>query len=341
MSVSPMRGVFAGLVSVGLLAACGGGGGANTSASNASAAPVGVITATNATETVAYAYSGVSDLGAQSQAGASLATGVSVDTPTESVLTASLAQLYKGVAVKPASNLATGVTASSSGACSGGGSISVTATEAVQGVISNGDSMSISANNCSENGEVINGQLAFTFSNLSGSIGSSAAWSATLGLKYTNLTLKSGGVTIAANGDMTLSYNQSKYQVATAVISGSSLQMDLTKSDATFISRKLTGYGMTASVNGSNNTSSANFTLTGNSPKVGNVSFVVKTNTPFAAVGTANPSVGSMTVTAVNKSSATLTAIDSTNVKIDVDTNGDGVIDQTLNTTWADLKGRT
>lgn len=123
MSVGFTKSVFAGLISACLLAACGGGGGGDsgTSAANSnsssSSAPVGVITSTNAQDTVAYAYSGVQDLGTQSNTGASLATGVSVETPTAGLITASLAQLYKGVAVQPVNNLVTGVTASSTGAC--------------------------------------------------------------------------------------------------------------------------------------------------------------------------------------------------------------------------------
>ncbi|MGF6610244.1 hypothetical protein OKW45_005166 [Paraburkholderia sp. WSM4175] len=346
MSVGFTKSVFAGLISACLLAACGGGGGGDsgTSAANSnsssSSAPVGVITSTNAQDTVAYAYSGVQDLGTQSNTGASLATGVSVETPTAGLITASLAQLYKGVAVQPVNNLVTGVTASSTGACASGGTISVSVSEANPGTVSNGDSMSITANNCSENGEVMNGQITYGFSNLSGTIGSGTSWGATLTLNYANMTLQSGGVTIGANGDMSLSYQQSGSQVATAAVSGSSLQMNLTESDGTVISRKLTAYSFNGSINGSSNTSSANFTLSGSSPKLGTVNFSVKTNAPFQAVGAASPSTGSMTVTAADQSSATLTAIDSTNVRIDIDSNGDGVIDQTINTTWADLMNR-
>lgn len=336
------KSVFAGLVSACILAACGGGGGGDsgTSASNSNSSsnptPVGVITSANAPDAVAYAYSGVQDLSTQSNTGASLATGVSVNVPTAGLITASLAQLYKGLDVQPV-NLVTGVTASTTAACTTGGTISVSVTEAVSGTVSSGDSMVITANNCAENGEVMNGQISYGFSNVSGTIGSSTAWGATLTLNYANMTLQSGGVTIGANGDMSLSYSQSSSQVATAAVSGSSLQMNLTESNGTVISRKLTAYNFNSSINGNSNTFSSNFTLAGSSPALGNVNFTVKTNTPFNAIGGANPSVGSITVTAADGSSATLTAIDSTNVKIDIVNNG---VDQTINTTWAALISR-
>ncbi|WP_233800700.1 hypothetical protein [Paraburkholderia sp. HP33-1] len=343
MSVGFTKSVFAGLFSACLLVACGGGGGgtsASNSSSNSNSAATGVITTTNAQDAVAYAYSGVQDLGTQSSTGASLAAGVSIETPTAGLISASLSQLYKGLGVQPVNNLVAGVTTGSSASCASGGTISVSVTEATPGIVSNGDSMTITATNCSENGEVINGQLAYGFSNISGTIGSSTAWSATLTLNYTNLTLQSGGVTIGANGDMSLGYNQTDSQDATAVVSGSSLQMNLTQSGGTVISRTLTAYSFNGSISGSTNTSSANFTLTGSSPALGSVNYTVKTTTAFQAVSGANPSVGSMTVTAANNSTATLTAIDSTNVRIDIDSNGDGVIDQTINTTWADLNSR-
>jgi len=241
--------------------------------------------------------------------------------------------------LRQVNNLATGVTINNTGACSGGGTISVTVSEAISGTVSNGDSMSVTANSCSENGRTINGRIDYGFSNLSGTISSSSAWSGSVALKYSNVTLRTGGFTIGADGDMSLSYNQSSYQHATSAISGSSIQMDLTKSDGTVGQRKLTNYQLNASVNGSSNTS-IQFYVDWQFSKLGNINFTVTTRTPFQATGAENRSAGSTTVTAANKSSATLTAIDSTNVRIDIDSNGDGAIDQTINTTWADLKSR-
>jgi hypothetical protein len=260
-----------------------------------------------------------------------------VESSTDGLIKVSLAQLYKGLDVQSANNLATGVTTSGTGACTSGGTISVSVSEAVSGTVSNGDSMSITANNCSENGELLNGQITYKFSNISGTIGSSTAWGATLALNFTNMTVQSGGVTIGDNGDMTLSYNQSSSQVATATVSGSSLQMNLTESNGTFITRTLTAYNFSSSINGSSNTFSSNFTLAGNSPSLGGVSYTVKTNTSFSSTGGAYPSVGSLTVTGASNSSATLTAISSTNVRIDINNNG---ATQTINTTWADLASR-
>lgn len=335
------KSVFAGLISAGLLASCGGGGGGGGGISNPlSPAGVSIINASNAPDAVAYAFSGQRDLGAQSRTTESLATGVSVGSQPVGATAATLLALYKGLAATPLNNLVTGVVTSRTVACAGGGSITAAANVLTSGSLNNGDSLSIAANSCAENGQLINGRLDFVFSDLTGTIGSTTAWSATLTITFSQFSVQSGGVTIIDTGDMTLAYSQTNAQVATESARGLSLQENLTKSDGTVITRTLTSYTFTDSVNGGTSTSSANFTLSGSSPKLGSVSFTVKTNTPFTVIGSADPSTGSMTVTAADKSSATLNVLDSATVRIDVDTNGDGVIDHTITTTWADLNSR-
>ncbi|MBE7942028.1 MULTISPECIES: hypothetical protein [Ramlibacter] len=305
---------------------------------------VGVITTTNASSALAYAYSGTRDLGSQSSSATSLATGVSVQSQGAGLVAASLQQLYKGLSAQPVTNLPTGVTSSVIVACAGGGTVSATVSEAVSGMVSNGDSISLVANNCAENAEVLNGGVSFGFSNLSGTLGATTAWSGTLSINFSNFSVQSGGQTLAANGDMALGYNQAGYQVATATVSGSSLQINLTKSDGAAVARRMTAYNLSESVNSTAYALSANYTLTGTSSNLGavlsNVNFTVKTNAPFQGSGSTDPSTGSFTVIAPDRSSATLTAIDSTNIRIDIDSNGDGVTDQTINSTWADLKSR-
>jgi hypothetical protein len=321
-----------------ILVGCGGGGGSDT---NNTSIPAGIqITAANAPDAVAYAYSGVEGLGSQSSTGASLATGVSVKAATTGLIAGSLRQLYAGLNAQPVDNFAAGVTITESYDCAGGGTISTSVIAAASDRISNGDTLSIIAANCVEDGDVMNGRIDYGFSNLSGTIGSSSAWGAKLTLNFRDFSIKSGGDSISANGDMTLNFNQTSYGVASASVSGSSLQLGETKSDRTVIDYTLTGYSFNFSVNASTVTFGGNFAIRGSSPRLGNVSFTVRSNAQFRAIGAGNPSVGSLTVIAADNSSATVTVLDSTNVKIDLDKNGDGVIEETITTTWADLRSR-
>jgi hypothetical protein len=210
----------------------------------------------------------------------------------------------------------------------------------VSGTVSNGDSMSISAANCIEGAQKMNGTMTFGFSNLSGTIGSSSAWSGTLSLTFANVSLEENGEVARANGDMTLRYSQTGYLVATASASGASLQMVQVKNGATVADETLTNFSYDASLNANVTTYSVNFTLSGTLGKLGNSSYTVKTLTPFKETDGAYPSSGSVKITAGDNSTAIVTAVDSANVRIELDKNGDGVIDETINTTWVNLDSR-
>jgi hypothetical protein len=64
---------------------------------------------------------------------------------------------------------------------------------------------------------------------------------------------------------------------------------------------------------------------------------VVSNPEPFAGVIGAYPSSGSMLVRESGGSAARLTAMSSTSVRIDVDADGDGVFESTMDRTWSDI----
>lgn len=333
MSFSFNKTVFAGMIGAAFLAACGGGGGS----SPANQAPVAAtsITSTNAPNAVAYAYASAQKLNNQGSVGSSLATAVSVQTSNSGLINASLQQLYKGLNALPANGLATGVSATETLACPTSGTLSVTATEASPPAISNGDGLSITANNCVDSGVTENGTITYTFSGVNGTIGSMDAWSATLALKYVNFSEVASGETLSANGDLTMAYTQSANAATSgATESGSSLAMNSTGTAGTY-NRTLTAYNQSVQLTSTTSTFQTNYTVTGSAPVLGNTNFTVATTTPFESTSGNYPSVGSMTVTATDKSSATLTAVDSTNVTIVItDSKGNST---TINTTWAAL----
>jgi hypothetical protein len=290
----------------------------------------------------AHAFTASDSLNAQSSAagdlGGSVATGVSINIGRTGLIRASLQQLYRGLDAKSAGNLVTGVETSKS--CADGGSISAKATIAVEGQVSSGDNVSITANNCVEGGLKLNGGVSFAFSDVTGTIGSEAAWSATLAILYSNFTTEAKGEVLRVNGDLRLGYSQTSSVVASASATGNSLQISFTRNGTTVVDRTMSNFNYSGTINSDVFTYSANYTLSGKLGKLGNTSYTVKTNTPFKATGSAFPSEGSLTVTATDNTALTLTALDSINVRIDLDTNGDGKIDETINTTWSDLSSR-
>jgi hypothetical protein len=276
---------------------------------------------------------GQSDLGT-----AFLPTGVSTETRDIGMVQASLKQLYMALEAPSLPDFVTGALASPPVACAGGGTISVSTTTAVSDRISNGDSMSITANNCTMEGGTFNGKIDYKFADLFGTIGSATAWRATLTLKFTGFSLRSGSSTFSANGDMTIVVNQTNSTNIVTSIRGESLEMKVTESGTTTVNQKLTKYDVKASEQSSSSSLEADYTISGSSAKLGTTHFTVDTLTPFVSTNSIYPSTGTAKITALDRSSATFTALNSTNVKIELDRNGDGTTDETINTTWAEIE---
>lgn len=329
------------------LTSCGGGGGSG--GGNASfadnSAPVGVsITSANAPAATAYAYSAVIDLDILSGYSSALVTGVSLESRRAGVVATSLKQLYKALEAAPLKNLATGVSVSETVGCAGGGSMTTAGNVATPDQISNGDAITITSDRCVVDGETFSGKIEFGFSNVSGTIGSWGPWQATLSLKFTGSTISGSGFALVTEGDMVMGINQTINQtnsnIMTASVTGKSLDMKLTISDGTVINRKLTDYSFKSTNQVAAYTHEADLTISGNSPKIGNTYFVVDTLAPFTTdyYSFNYPSSGSVKLTAPDKSSATLTALDATSVKVELDKNGDGTVDETINTTWTAIE---
>jgi hypothetical protein len=316
-----------------LLTACGGGGG--DAAPGTSVQAASTITSANASDVAAQAYSTSDAINNQTSLGTSLVTGVSVETQTSSLIDSSLRQLYRALETKPA-NMAVGVSTTTTEACSGGGSNTITYEGANTDQVSNGDKLTISSNNCVEGSEKLNGALSFTISNISGTPSSSSAWSATLDIKYSNLALTENNVTITVDGDLTLGYGQTSTGAANFSVSGNSLKVS-EMTGASTVTRTLSAFSNSGSVTGGLYTFRNNFTFAGNLPRLGNVSYTVKTLADFKQQAGSYPSQGVMTVTATDKTSLTFTVLNSTSVRLDIDKNGDGTNDESITKTWSEL----
>ena len=322
-----------------LLSACGGGSsGSEPTPPRAASA---LISAANAQEASAHGYSAADALNGHIDGSTDLVTGVSITKPSQGLIALSLQQLYRALESRAAPQLAVGVITSRNMPCPLGGSTSLTVNLASPVVMSAGDSLSLSASNCKMDATTtLNGALALTFNAVSGMPSPTSAWSATLGATFTGFSETHGAQTSTANGDMTVRMTQAGVQDMTISATGNSLRMGTTQNGvSTEVTMK--NYSYSGSVKGGVATYGVNFSMSGNLPKLGNVDYSVKTTTDFKQATTAlYPSQGVMTVTAADKTSTTLTVIDSGNVSVGVDKNGDGTVDETVTTTWAALMAR-
>lgn len=324
-----------------LLAACGGGGGGSTGTSSAPStssttqtAPS--ITISNSKDVGAQGYSGTDALNSQVSSGSGLVTGVSTSTAGGGLIDAAIRQLYLAVD-NAGTNLAVGVTTSKTIACAGGGTASGTMSFASASTLTAGDTMSLTANNCVTDGMKVNGTINIAVTAASGTPTVSSAWSATLVLTLSKFSVDTGTEVNTGTGDLTITYNQTGFNTATFSASGNSLQIQTSKGTST-TDRTLSGYSYSGSRDSSGTyTYRTSFTLSGNFAKLGNATYAVKTTTDFKQKIGSFPTAGVLVVTAPDKSSLTLTVVNSTTVKLDVDKNGDGTVDDSTTATWTEL----
>jgi len=310
-----------------LLVACGGGSDAPTTGSLPTAV-ASAVTVQNAESLAAQGHAALSNMSDQSDFAPELLMGVSVSPRNLSLLDASLALLYRKSEAGAA--LVTGSTITEN--CTHGGTASLTET---------GNHVSITAYNCREDSAVMNGTLSFTISNMSGTPGRNTNWEAAMALSYQQLSIEVDGIGLRINGDLTLNYKQSNFgQTTSAGINGQSLHVRYLENGTTAVNAALQSFNFLLTRNSSTYTDSGSFTYMADGTKIEAANYTVTTNTAFRRSGASYPDQGVMTLTATNNSKLILTALSSTNVRLELDLNGDGQIDETINTTWATLASK-
>ncbi len=195
-----------------------------------------------------------------------------------------------------------------------------------------GDTFKVESTMCDDGlGEVVDGVIDFTVRDISGDL-AAGAYLLSMDAVVTNLQIMTASDTITSNGDATVSLDTSTPGFVDAGTSGTSMTTDSNASSET-----ITNYQ-------SNQTLDANqqnlpFTLSASGTlDTTRLDGIVSYSTPteFSGEGIAFPSAGELLVEGTN-SSARLIAVDDVNVTIEIDSNGDGVTDETINTTWAAL----
>lgn len=324
------------LVAVGCalaLSACGGGGGNAGAPASAPTSTLSSISATDAPKAAGNGYAASTVLGQSSTSLTGMVAGVSV-APAQVGAVTPVLTLAKRAFTANGGRLLAGVTVSE--ACSGGGTVTIDATLKNENMFSNGDTLAITAKNCVEDGDALNGSVSIAISGVSGDLVNTNAGSATLDTRFTAFSVASGSTTDVLNGDMKIGVTAKSASDLSLTISGSSLQASEQKSGATVANRTLTAYSVTGSVQGSTVTAAANFTVAGSANGLGQFSYTVKNLQPFTSTITSDlPTAGALIVNG-NASSVTATVV-SNGVRVDYSAKGDGVITQSNTLTWADF----
>ncbi|MDH5619036.1 MAG: hypothetical protein OEZ11_10375 [Gammaproteobacteria bacterium] len=180
-------------------------------------------------------------------------------------------------------------------------------------------------------GEVIDGTVDVAVREFTGDL-DTGLYMLSLDVVLTDLQVATGTDTVVSNGDTTVTLDSMQSPFLRAGASGTSMTVDSNASSET-LSDFTTSQTIDAGVQTLPFTLAAAGTLDSTQ-----LAGVVRYSTPvtFAGEGFDFPSSGTFLVMGEN-SSARLTAVDNINVMIEIDGNGDGVVDATINTTWAAL----
>ena len=200
------------------------------------------------------------------------------------------------------------------------------------GAFSVGDNILVDYDNCDEgDGEFIDGTIDMTVSAFTGNI-FDGLYDMSMAMIITMLQVTTPTDVITTNGDATARLNLLDLPYAEAVVNGNSMTMDSNSSSDT-----LTDYSSMQTVDAG--PAEPPYTMDTQGTLVttrlaGSIDY--STPVVFSGLGGNYPYTGEFLVVGEN-SSARLVVDNDVDVHIDIDSNGDGVIDQTIVTTWAEL----
>ncbi len=218
----------------------------------------------------------------------------------------------------------------------GQGTVTLSGDIAVPGTLTPGDSFRIEYDFCDEGaGEVIDGLIDLTVADFSGDL-LSQMYLLAMDAVITDLQVATAADSVTGNGDATVTLDTLQAPFVEAGVAGTSLRLDANASSET-----LSNYTSRQTFDG--NQVPAEYTLaasgTLNSTQLpGNVAY--GTGPAFVGLGANYPHSGVLVVQG-DASSVRLVAVDNQNVRIEIDTNGDGTVDETIEMTWDELVNAT
>ena len=212
------------------------------------------------------------------------------------------------------------------------GSFTVSGDLANPPALTPGDTIRIEYEQCDEGfGEVIDGLIFLTVRDFAGDL-LAGSFLLAMDAELTDLQVRTVDDTVTSNGDATITLDTRQAPYIEAGVSGTSVTIDTNA-----YSETLSNYSSDQTFDG--NLDPAEYTLAAagrlDSTRLPGV-VDYSTGPNFAGLEGSYPYAGELLVQG-DASSAKLIAVDSTNVRIEIDSNGDGELDETINTTWAEL----
>ena len=316
------------VTATGLLVACGGGSGGG-SVGTAAAAPV-AVTSVNATQ-VASASLGASDgLTGNTSGVLGIVPAAVGATPSADVnIVETIIDQVRKAPQSGSSGVSIAAVQNVNQNCDSG-TLNVSFNDSDNSAtLTTGDSVSMSANNCTFSGVTMNGTISISNVVVAGDQ-ITPPYSMQFTLATSGFSVSSGREIAALNGSSTISESTSDGITFTTSSSGAGIQVTAGGETLT-----LTNFQITEVENQATGAYSVDISATISSSLLGG-SVTVTTDAPLSGVYPFEADAGQITCTGDN-SSVTITVIDSTSVQLDVDPDGDGIPDDTINQTWTNL----
>jgi hypothetical protein len=218
--------------------------------------------------------------------------------------------------------------------CDGGGTVTNSGDIADQDTftLSPGDFFAVVFDMCNDGlGTVTDGRLDYVIDAFNGDILFSGLYDLTMTLTLGNFQVATAADVLTSNGDVTVTLNTLNAPAVSASISGTSLTVDGNASSET-----QTNFSSVQTLDASVSPSPFSMTSSGTLDST-QLSGVVNysTPTPLQGFDSDYPSSGQFLVAGDN--SSTLLTAEGDTVLIEIDADGDGIYEDTINTTWAEL----
>jgi hypothetical protein len=219
--------------------------------------------------------------------------------------------------------------------CFNGGTVDMTITQADPNTLTVGDRIIAVFDNCDDNeGYVISGTVDLTVSSYQGDI---LTYIYLLGFDVTlsDLVIEDGTESVTANASFTLTLDYLDFPHSVLSLAGSQFQLsadgeliNLTNFEHESATEFVAGFTMKT-------IAQASGTL-----EIQSLGGTIDYSTPVAveAWQWEDPHVGEMLITGAN-SSIRILVVDTSNVTLEIDVNGDGVVDEYVYTNWSELTG--
>lgn len=219
--------------------------------------------------------------------------------------------------------------------CDAGGTVTISGNLANPPELSVGDKLTLQFANCDDNeGSVINGGLEIVIQAISGDV-LTDFYLLTVDAEFTNVTVTDGMDAVGISGSATLTLDTLDPSLIVNSLSGSRLEIVAAGEAFT-----LSAFNQSLTVDTSSlpNTKTAEAAGTLATDQLGG-SVDYETLVPIRATGDLDPEAGEILVTGADSSSVLIVIEDIDTVRLDVDEDGDGVVDDVQFTTWSALLG--